>query len=160
MVYREIEFPSYFAGLAKDICVARSAISKNVYRRGTERYRGKQEFEISYMGVLAELISRHYCYEYGIEAYFAPIVDKKPVVGADVIVNDVRIDVKGVPPKRSKLWVNANSHENSNKKIDVYWFIHLTGETKANNYIVSWEDVNKWHKTYSTYTMVYQRSIK
>ena len=87
-------------------------------------------------------------------------MDKKPVVGADLIVNDVRIDVKGVPPQRAKLWVNANSHENRNKKIDVYWFIHLINETKANNYIVSWDDVNKWHKTYSTYTMVYQRSIK
>ena len=159
MIYTEIEFPSYFTGLAKDICVARSAISKNVYRRGTERYRGKQEFEISYMGVLAELISRHYCYEYGIAADFAPIVDKKPVVGADLIVNEVRIDVKGVPPKRTKLWVNANSHENRNKKIDVYWFIHLITNTKANNYVVSWDDVNSWSKVFSTYTMVYQKGI-
>ena len=50
MIYKEIEFPSYFTGLAKDICVARSAISKNVYRRGTERYRGKQDIIVMSMG--------------------------------------------------------------------------------------------------------------
>tara|TARA_Y100000768_G_C23888563_1_gene638907 strand:+ start:583 stop:1107 length:525 start_codon:yes stop_codon:yes gene_type:complete len=161
--WKEITYPKMLVSLAEELSVIRSNLSKKVYKKGTDKYRGDKEKDISKLGLLAELIIRHYLTEKGYTFESAILIDKKPVVRADItlqVLNDTYlIDVKGVKKEDDTLRVNYNSHNNSTKKITHYLFVHIQSSTKANYKWFTREEVDKWEVVKARYTEVYSSLI-
>ena len=155
----KVDFPEYFNELAFDIGKARSIISGNIYKKGTEKYRGDKEEEISTRGVLGELIVRHTFYKRGIDNRFNPIKDIKPVVDWDCITHNGKYDIKTVRESDKYLRINKNAHENKKKYnlITHYLFVILKGRTEANIFIFPKEDIWNWEIVKSRYTDVYRK---
>tara|TARA_R110000824_G_scaffold107747_2_gene254264 strand:+ start:3864 stop:4370 length:507 start_codon:yes stop_codon:yes gene_type:complete len=165
MNWKEINYPSVFVDLADELATLRTFHSKNIYKKGTEKYRGDQEHSISVLGILSELIARHHFEESkGIEFEVAPLVTDKPVVGADIILDglgeEYLIDVKGVNFKSEYLRINYKAHNNPNKKITHYFFITPITRKKAKYLWIEYDQVKDWEVIESTYTKCYQKEIK
>ena len=138
--------------LAMELSVLRTKMSANVYAKGTDKWRGDKEQDISYKGVLGEIASRFYHAKEGVKAIWSPIVDTQPVVGADAILDGSKIDVKttekyyGAMNNPSKsLQVNKPSHDNTSKSVDEYHFIKVCDKTEtAEVYVVDHAEVDNW----------------
>ena len=159
--YSQFKYPEYFNDLAYDIGKARSIISSGIYKKGTKKYRGDKEEEISTRGVLGELIVRHYFYIKNIENRFNPIIDESPVVDWDCIVPKCKFDIKTVKQEASYFLINKEAHNNKNKydKITHYLFVVLNGECSAFIVVFKKEDVWKWEEHKAKYTDVYRRRV-
>lgn len=163
MEWKTIIYPKCFVDLSDELAHLRTFHSKSVYKKGTEKHRGKQEHSISMLGILAELIARHHFEESDLDFEVAKLVDEKPIVGADIILNglgtEYLIDVKGVKSKSEYLRVNYKAHNNTNKIITHYFFIQPITRTKANYCWVPHNELNSWEIVDSTYTKCYQKKI-
>tara|TARA_R110002153_G_scaffold7929_5_gene35008 strand:+ start:3952 stop:4458 length:507 start_codon:yes stop_codon:yes gene_type:complete len=163
MTWNEIIYPKCFFDLADELAHLRTFHSKHIYKEGTEKHRGKQEHNISMLGILAELIARHHFEESDLDFEVAKLVDEKPIVGADIILNSLGtqylIDVKGVKSKSEYLRVNHKAHNNPRKIITHYFFIQPITKTKAKYCWVSHKELNSWEIVESTYTKCYQKKI-
>ena len=152
-----------FVSLSNELSVIRSKLSKNVYKEGTDKYRGDREMEISQLGILAELISQHFLTEQDLNFTSAPIIDITPVVECDIVMdgfgNDYLIDVKGVKKDDDTLRINYKSHNNKNKKITHYLFIHILTSSTARYKWFTKENVSTWDVKKSTYSDVYSKPI-
>ena len=157
--WSEISYPTFFIKLSKELSVLRSKLSENIYKEGTEKYRGDKEEKISQLGVLAELIAQNYLTETELHFTSAPIVDTAPVVECDIRMDDYLIDVKGVKTKDTKLRVNYDAHNNSDKQITHYLFIHITSSDKARYKWFSYKEVSDWDIIHSTYSKCYAIDI-
>jgi len=144
--------------IALQMAMARSILSEDVYKEETDKYRGERELEISHLGVLAELIAMHGLSIKGIGAKFTNIVDTCPQIEPDITLqNGDTIDVKGL--KGKYLRVNANAHDNKDKRPQFYWFIKPNSNYQAENYLFSSTSIGNWEKVESTYTEVYQLKL-
>jgi len=159
--FKEFEYPSCFVDLADELAHLRTFHSKHVYKKGTEKYRGEQEHKISMLGILAELIARHYFKDSDIEV--AKLIDENPIVDADIILHGIGetylIDVKGVKSKSKKLRINFKAQNNTNKEISHYFFIQPITRNKARYCWIPHADVFSWNVIESTYTKVYEKEI-
>lgn len=161
--WKEINYPSIFVDLADELAELRTFHSKHIYKEGTEKFRGEREHKISMLGILSELIARHYFEGTDFETEVAPLVVENPVVGADIILRDLGeeflVDVKGVRKSASKLRINFKAHNNPKKKITHYFFIVPISRKKAKYCWVSHNEVSSWSVKDSTYTKVYEKEI-
>lgn len=152
-----------FVSLSKELSVVRSKLSKNVYKEGTEKYRGEKEGKISQLGILAELIAQHLLTEQDLDFVSSPLIDLQPVVKCDIKVNvyeqDYKIDVKGVKKDDDTLRVNYDAHNNDKKSITHYLFIHILSSTKAGYKWFSHSAISDWAVVQSTYSKVYANPI-
>lgn len=157
-------YPPMFHELADEIATLRSEMSKDVYKKGTEKYRGDREHEISVKGILGELIARDYLSLRPIKYKATRLVDFKPLVEPDIILLDVphspNIDVKCAKEGATTFYINKGAYENTEKKIDVYWFVKLERNCEASHYVVLDEEVGrKWELKELTYTEAYCKKI-
>ena len=79
----------------------------------------------TYPSTFIELIARHLMENNkGVKYKAAPLLDKTPVVGADIIMQGIDevnyIDVKGVKSDGRRLMVNFKAHNNPKKKVTHY----------------------------------------
>lgn len=138
--------------LALELSILRTKMSENVYAKGTDKWRGDKEQDISYKGMLGEIASRFYHAKKGTKAIWSPAVDTQPVVGPDAILDGSKIDVKttekyyGSANNTSKsLQVNKPSHDNTSKSVDEYHFIKVWDKTEeATVYVVDHSEVDNW----------------
>tara|TARA_R100000458_G_scaffold42263_1_gene40106 strand:+ start:3903 stop:4415 length:513 start_codon:yes stop_codon:yes gene_type:complete len=154
-------FPPILKDVAKDLASLRTALSKDVYKEGTEKHRGKDEEAISYLGILAEMVARNFLIVGEVEHTAALLVDLKPVVEPDIVLFDGKtIDVKGVKPYSKRFYVNKKAHDNIDKKCDFYWFVLLMNfEVAAEHYIISHKKVSEWKVEKLKYTDAYVYDI-
>ena len=156
--------------LAKEVSSARTKMNEinGSYAEGTERYRDN-EAEVSYNGVLGELLHIVHIFKEDIddaEIVWMPLIDVKPVVGPDAVINEKNVDAKlskkyyqckytGELRESFKLQVNADSHDNVSKSVDEYFFVQAdVNKKEADVYVVDYTDVNSWEqKQYITPTL-------
>ena len=159
-----------FDHLAKEISIERTkANAKNgSYAIGTDKYRSNEN-EVSYQGVLGELLHMAYQFQSGIDdkdVIWMPLIDEKPVVGPDAIVKDQNIDAKlsnkyyqdkytGEDKQSFKLQVSADSHNNVSKSVDQYFFVQAdVTKREADVYVVDYTNVSQWdEKQYRSATL-------
>lgn len=165
MIFKGIfPYPPMFDVLADELAKLRSDMSKDVYSKGTEKYRGEREHELSKMGILGELIARDYLSLRPIKFRCAPLVDFRPVVEPDIILTDVhsynKIDVKCAKEGAKDFYINYDAFNNPEKDVNVYWFVKLERHHEASHYLVKDVDVaNNWKVKQTTYTKVYTSKI-
>jgi len=162
--WKNTTYPSTFIGLSDELAKVRSMLSAQVYNDKTEKYRGDQEHSIQSLGIFAELVARHIMdNNKGVKYKAAPLIDKKPVVGADIILQGIGelnyIDVKGVKSNGNALRVNFKAHNNAYKKVTHYLFIQPLNAIYARFCWFKHEDVSKWDVVMSTYTECYELII-
>ena len=112
--------------LAPHIAIVRSQASKEVYKKGTRYYR-ENESLISLNGITAELVARDWLqsqYKQGKvkQVDLTPLVDLDPIAEADGIVDGKVVDFKH-KGNGNRVFVNYASHNNKNKRCDVYYFV-------------------------------------
>jgi hypothetical protein len=156
----KVTVPMWVSNLSIELAESRSKISANIYNQGTDKYRGDKESTISTLGVKAELVVRYVMWEKTnvTNAYFAPMIDTKPVVGADMVVNGETYDIKGVERDKGYLMVNYDAHNNPKKICDWYVFV-IFDKYHAEIKKVSHTEVSRWYVADSTYTKVYKIKI-
>jgi|TARA_R100001163_G_C5067712_1_gene207067 hypothetical protein len=162
--WKKTTYPSTFIKLSDELAKVRSMLSANVYNKNTEKYRGDKEHKIQQLGIFAELVARHILdNNNGVKYEAAPLIDKKPVVEADIILQGIGelnyIDVKGVSTGGDTLRVNYKAHNNPNKKITHYLFIQPINAIYARFCWFKHEDVTQWTVVMSTYTECYELKI-
>lgn len=148
-----------------EIAMVRSELSKSIYKPGTEKHRGEMELEISYRGILAELIARHELIESGVMFEAAPLLEVPKngrlidSVGPDITIksNGNTIDVKGMANDQT-LMVNYDAHNNPKKRCNYYWFI-FAGEGTALSIYKKHDDVSSWKEEQSKFTRVYVQRL-
>ena len=158
------EYPPMFHELADELAKLRSKMSKDVYKKGTEKYRGNREHEISARGIMGELIARDYLSYRPIKYKAAALVDFKPLVEPDIVLLDVphspNIDVKCAKEDATMFYVNEGAFNNTDKKIDIYWFVKLEKNFQASHYVVYDKEVgSQWELKELTYTKAYCAKI-
>jgi len=164
IVWKKTTYPSTFIKLSDELAKVRSMLSANVYNKNTEKYRGDKEHKIQQLGIFAELVARHILdNNNGVKYEAAPLIDEKPVVEADIILQGIGelnyIDVKGVSTGGDALRVNYKAHNNPNKKITHYLFIQPINAIYARFCWFKHEDVTQWTVVMSTYTECYELKI-
>ena len=162
--WKNTTYPSSFIGLSDELAKVRSMLSADVYSKGTDKYRGKQEHSIQQLGIFAELIARHIMdNNKGVRYKAAALIDKKPVVEADIIMQGVGeinyIDVKGVRSEGNALRVNFKAHNNPKKKVTHYLFIQPLSGLYARFCWATHKQVSEWDVVISTYTECYELII-
>ena len=162
--WKTTTYPSTFIKLSDELAKVRSMLSANVYNKNTEKYRGDKEHKIQQLGIFAELVARHILdNNNGVKYEAAPLIDEKPVVEADIILQGIGelnyIDVKGVSTGGDTLRVNYKAHNNPNKKITHYLFIQPINAIYARFCWFKHEDVTQWTVVMSTYTECYELKI-
>lgn len=157
-------YPPMFEDLADELARLRSKMSKDVYKKGTEKYRGKREHELSKLGILGELIARDYLSLRPIKYRCADLVDFKPIVEPDIILLEVanynKIDVKCAKEDARDFYINYSAFNNPEKDVNVYWFVKLERNYEASHYLIKDVEVsNNWEVKDTTYTKVYTTKI-
>ena len=162
--WEETNYPEMFITLSDELAEIRSKLSKDVYKEGTDKYRGDDEHRISQLGIISELIARHMLIKSGYDCDFAPILDLTPVVECDIVMSaysDIyRIDVKGVKSKGKTLRINHSAHNNKKKKVTHYLFIQPINTTQARYCWFLHKDIVKWDIVDSTYSKCYTKGIE
>ena len=163
--WKTTTYPSTFIGLSSELAEVRSMLSANIYSKGTDKYRGSQENSIQQLGIFAELIARHLMENNkGVKYKAAPLLDKTPVVGADIIMQGIDevnyIDVKGVKSDGRRLMVNFKAHNNPKKKVTHYLFIQPLSALYARFCWITHKQVSEWDVAMSTYTKCYELLIQ
>jgi hypothetical protein len=131
---------------------ARVRVRLNAGRRKADRRfeRGDQNEHVDRIGVIAEMVARQSVpawFPNAKSVEFAPLVAVDPVPGADITVDGVRYDVKGVAPKLDALMLPDYVHDNAAKRIDRYWFVQLLRAPGiADFYFVDFATVSTWPK--------------
>lgn len=157
----KVDVPVWVSNLSIELADSRTKISASIYNKNTDKYRGKQEKAVSIMGIKAELIVRHIIWEKSnvSHAYFSPMIDTKPVVGADLVISGETYDIKGAKRDKGYLMVNYDAHNNPEKICDWYVFV-IFGDKDAEIKKISYTDVSKWSVVNSTYTKVYKWTLQ
>ena len=146
--------------IANDISKLRTKLSEKVYNEKTEKYRGNQERRISFYGILGELIMWEYLSNNQNKFKSAPLIDLKPVVGADIFLDEMKIDVKTIPPEKNYFYVNKSAHDNQLKDITHYTFVHIISRESAEINTIPKSDVDRWEVKKLKYTEVYFKKKK
>ena len=163
MTVTNIQYPEMFLNLANEIGETRTMLSRKYYKKGTEKYRGENENKISSLGILGELIARHYLTENNMPFKAAPLIALKPIAEPDIylLTDKNGVDVKSLEYYTKELYVNKDAHNNADKRPDYYWFIKIDKyNCNANFYFVDSDDVNGWNIEPKRYTDVYCKSIE
>ena len=152
-------YPPMFKKLARELGQLRSKLSSNVYKQGTEKYRGDRENEISAKGVIGELIARHYLSENKVEYTAANLVDTRPVVASDVTTYKTsvgcKLDIKTMSKNETRMMINYSAHNNPDKRVQFYWFIRLLDDNQASHYLVPYIAIKNWEIQQLKYTKAY-----
>ncbi|MAG59243.1 hypothetical protein CMO96_00415 [Candidatus Woesebacteria bacterium] len=158
-----ITFPKIFLKLAEELGKTRTMLSKKVYKEGSEKYRGEDEVKISRLGILGELIAWHDLTNKNILFKATPLIDEKPIAEPDIelLLDNIKIDVKGVGYFTTELMVNENAHKNIGKRPNQYWFIKIDEyRCRAESYLVDSRDVDGWELIQKKYTPAYCKDIE
>tara|TARA_R100000008_G_scaffold15887_1_gene7804 strand:+ start:3253 stop:3759 length:507 start_codon:yes stop_codon:yes gene_type:complete len=151
-------YPIVFNRIADELAKLRSKLSASVYKKGTKEYRGKQEHQISKLGIIAELIAQDHLSNKDINFRSAPLVDTEPCPEPDIIMEMdglTRFDVKGMKSTADEFRVNYKSHQTATKQVDWYWFVRIFKDSTAEHYIVSNDEVDEWEIKELAYTKAY-----
>tara|TARA_Y100001963_G_scaffold68502_2_gene95492 strand:- start:31403 stop:31954 length:552 start_codon:yes stop_codon:yes gene_type:complete len=156
-------YPAMFNTLAIELGKLRSKLSSNVYKEGTEKFRGSQEGNISTKGVLGELIARHYLSEKKVQYTAADLVDVRPVVEPDIITYKsavgCKLDIKTMGKGESRMMINYAAHNNPDKTVAFYWFVRLLDDNQASHYLVPYHVVLNWEIQELKYTKAYVNEL-
>lgn len=153
------EYPVILEKIAEEMATLRSKLSADVYHEGSETHRGKQEHEISKLGILAELVAQNFLVENSIPFKSATLVDVQPLPEPDIVIDGKLIDVKGVKQSTTNLYVNYKAHLNSKKKCDFYWFVKLMPDYTAEHYLVAHSEVSNWQVKELRYTKAFVNKL-
>lgn len=140
----EIAFPEVFHTIAKDVGAARMLINKRRSNRAAEHDRKERGEYVDYIGVLGEILGRHYLQQREVAFKTDPLVTEFPQVGADFLVANGRIDVKCVGAHCKYFIVTKHAHESNQKNISHYWFMWMESNTVARSIILNHLEVSKW----------------
>ena len=110
-------------------------------------------------GILGELIMWEHLSNNQNKFKSAPLIDLKPVVGADIFLDEMKIDVKTIPPEKNYFYVNKSAHDNQLKDITHYTFVHIISRESAEINTIPKSDVDRWEVKKSKYTEVYYKKI-
>lgn len=158
-------YPKVLEAIAHQIAKVRSELSKSIYAENTGGYRGEREYQISYMGILAEIVGMHIMEVNNIKYDSAPLMELpndnnqlKYALAPDIVLdNGTRIDIKATKDINT-LYINHRAHNNKNKRPDWYWFIQCDNGT-ATSIKVRAKDVDQWDVSQSTFTKVYSKQL-
>ena len=142
----------------------RSENSAHVYHKGSSKYRGDKEPEISKLGILGELLARQKLDNMGIQYEAAPLVETHPVNEPDLKTGDFlgTVDVKAF--ELYEFQVNYEDHNDYNHRPEYYWFIKVI-ENIAEHRIIRSRIVDDWEtrvgsdKYYFINKEQYERSL-
>lgn len=144
-----VKYPERLWKVAKHIGDARTILSKNIYAKGTDKYRGKLEEKISAQGVIGELIAQWYCNKKYPDKNikFASLVDIQPQPEPDVVIdNNITMDIKTVDINSKYVNINVSSHTNPDKQVDWYWCINLISKNQCTFKLYKHNDVYLWEQ--------------
>ena len=150
-------YPVVFNRIADELAILRSKLSASVYKKGTDKYRGELEHEISKLGILAELIAQDHFSNKKIKFKSAPLVDVEPCPEPDIVAEMdgiSRYDIKGLKSTTDELRVNYGSY-NNRMRVEWYWFIRIYRDSTAEHYIVSSNEIKDWEVKELKYTKAY-----
>lgn len=148
-----IKFPKVFWNIAEEIGMSRNTLNKDNNEKNPRFKRGNKENQVDTIGVIGELIARHFLTNNNQEFKASRLLDLYPEKNADIIIENKRIDVKTKPITLfTDLLVNKEAHEKGHNVIDLYWFICLVDENTAEHYVVNYDDVSKWKYKKLKYT--------
>lgn len=156
------EYSEFLLDLAQELSLLRSDLSKKVYGKDTDKYRGHDERRISNLGVLGELIAREHFKHISKPTTnwkFTPIVDLTPLPEPDLICKDKTYDVKTIENGMDIFMVNEKAFHNPDKQVDWYWFIHLQNNYECNHWLVSKKEIETWECKEMRYTKAYFSKI-
>lgn len=124
---------------------ARARLNAALHSAKPEMSRGSRGQELDILGIKAELIARWLARRWGWNFVAAPLVADRPVSEPDIIVEGLRIDVKGVNG-RGLMNVNCRAHANAAKAVDVYWFIQPFDDNSCCWLMTSHSEVSHWQR--------------
>ena len=138
--------------------------SAHVYHKGSSKYRGDKEPEISKLGILGELIAREKLDNMKIPYEAAPLVEEAPVNEPDFKTGSFlgTVDVKTF--ELYQFQVNYQDHNDYNHRPEYYWFIKII-ENIAEHRIIRSRIVDGWEtrvgsdKYYFVNKEQYERSL-
>lgn len=160
MKFYEIKYPNIFNHLSIELSNDRTkGMDKNYKHKNY--YWGDQCKKQNIKGVLAEMIAQYYFQTKNINFKALSYLGQEPEVEADIVINNIKIDVKYIPHYGKFLMVNYLSHTNTDKKIDKYMFIQPFQNTKngynnAKIWFFDHKEIDTWQVEKSTLTKVFK----
>ena len=116
----ELDFPRELVTLAHQ--VADERIKRNAGNPDAYYHRGEDNGRINYIGALGEIVVRWWCDTTGRKYTASPLLDEKPVVDCDIVINGNRIDIK-TTSRPNAVYVNHRAHRNTRKVNDGVLFV-------------------------------------
>jgi len=144
--YGNITYPYWIDGAAEFIGKQRRKNNNELYEEVPSKKRGEWDSSVHPLGVKGELIAATYLDEKGISYNLSELLGSNPIVDADIIINDKRVDIKTIRPDGWDLLVTVSSHKNIDKNIDSYFFIQILDECNSRYWVFKHEEVSKWRK--------------
>ena len=96
------------------------------------------------IGATGELIFLLYLETKGLNYQSNILLGDKPVVGYDVIVENLKVDVKTHQVKTKFIAVGLREHQKVGKDIDIYTFVKLLGNNTCDIYRCKKSEVENW----------------
>jgi hypothetical protein len=158
MRHIETSYPPYIHEVSKIIGDLRVESNKELSAAVPKYSRGERESQVNALGVACEMIFSSYLTMQGVNHVVNKMLDDKPVVGYDILIDGMAFDVKGVRPDRDMFLVNYEAH-NKPKGIDYYAFVRPSKFYKADIWIISKDEVSTWPYKHMGYTNAYYKSI-
>lgn len=136
-------YPEFFNECADVIGKLRSQSNDELRTLFPEFSRGTQEEKISRYGVLCEMVFAYYLQKEKKSYTMGVLLGGKPMPEPDVIIGDVRIDVKWISGDEFR--VNSKAHH---KKSDVthYAFVRISPPNYAKMWVIKYGEVSRWEE--------------
>tara|TARA_R110001606_G_scaffold91924_1_gene204669 strand:+ start:53 stop:538 length:486 start_codon:yes stop_codon:yes gene_type:complete len=150
------KYPKSFWKIAEEIGNARNVLNTELRAKNPKYQMGDINLEIDINGMVGELIAMDYLTNKNIDYKMAKLLSLHPPKGADLLINNKRVDVKTTKhfPK-AHLLVNEDGHKKGLNLVDTYWFIYLLDNENAEFYFVDYNKINDWDCKVMGYTKAY-----
>ena len=126
---KEKKIPKEFIAIAQHHASKRTAMNEKV-RKGIDSFYASNPSKADFIGVLGEMIAGLEMMKKGKAFFFNALYDEKQLPGADLIVDDYRIDVKTTT--KNDFCVPVYKVEKSKSlKISHYWIIKINIEKQT-----------------------------
>lgn len=143
--------------MAEEYGKQRRINNSKLHEVAPEYSRGDIGDRVDILGVKAELLSIEFLKENNIEYQALDIVAERPIKSADVFIDIMKIDVKGVRSDDDKLTVNCKAHYS--KDVTHYWFIKPNESDKFEYWFIPSEYISLWNVDETKFTPFFYKYI-
>lgn len=159
MKHLQTDYPKILEPVAEVIGLQRIKANVELNKKVKRYQRGDKDPAIAKLGVLCELIFSYYLDENDIDHTLNKLLDDKPVVGFDIMINENAFDVKGIPTGKNRFLVNEEAH-NKNKGIDYYAFVRPNANYTADIWVYSKNEISSWEVINAGFSNAYHKTIQ